>query len=173
MMITNTEKWRSHWWRNCAWAGWAAQSNNFCDNEDKDKKQDSKKDLYAAIIQCPLGQFSDIPGTITEKEALHRIESWKRDKYTWAKIQIESPIGMFQAYSMPASQVQQGIKYETFFGLKDKEDAPDKHVADLITVEYAAVQKVYYDVVRPVPPFDFAPISSFYLLSGNFLEEEN
>lgn len=146
----------------------------FLISADKDKKQDSKKVLYDAIIQCLLGQFSTTPpDTIPEKEARQRIEYWEKNRLDWAKIQMKSTIGMFMAYNMPASYVQTDVKYETFFALKDKEDAPDKHVADLVTVEYEAVHKVYYDVVRPVPPFDFAPISSFYLLSGNFLEEEN
>ncbi|NGF76658.1 hypothetical protein G5B10_12285 [Fluviicola sp. SGL-29] len=146
----------------------------FLISEDKDKKQDSKKELYDAIIQCPLGQFSNTPpDTIPEKEALHRIESWAKNRLDWAKIQMKSATGMFMAYNMPASYVQTDVKYETFFALKDKEDAPDNRVADLVTVEYEAVHKVFYDVVRPVPPFDFAPMSSFYLLTGDFLGSEN
>lgn len=139
----------------------------------KDKKQDSKKVLFDSIIQCPLGALSNTdPDTIPEKEARQRIDYWKVNRLDWAKMQMKSTIGMFMAYNMPASYVQTDVKYETFFALKGKEDAPGKHVADLVTVEYDAVQKVYYDVVRPVPPFDFAPMSSFYLLSGDFLEAE-
>ena len=61
--------------------------------------------------------------------------------------------------------MERNVQYATFFALKPDSSSLTEYDADLITADTSRGFETYYDTVRPVPPFDVAPQSSFYLLS--------
>lgn len=128
----------------------------------------SESDLFNAITVCKvkrnLGNSDEIP----EAEALKRIDAWKRDYAAWATVQInnrQQTQGIFKAFYVPSSYMQRDVEYTSFFGLKEEVGASANGTADLITVDNSKSKTAFYDTVRPVPPFDVAPQSSFYLLN--------
>lgn len=130
-------------------------------------RNSSEMDLFNAITICKvtrnLGNSDEIP----EAEALKRIDTWKRDYSTWATAQInnrQQTLGIFKAFNVPSSYIKRNVEYSTFFGLKQEVGASASYNADLITVDHSKSSLAFYDTVRLVPPFDVAPLSSFYLL---------
>ena len=130
-------------------------------------RNSSEMDLFNAITICKvtrnLGNSDEIP----EAEALKRIDTWKTDFSTWATAQInnrQQTHGIFKAFNVPSSYMERNVEYSSFFGLKQEAGVLPNYSADLITVHHSKSSIAFYDTVRPVPPFDVAPQSSFYLL---------
>lgn len=128
----------------------------------------SETALFNAITVCQVQNTVGDPHQIPEVEAKRRIDNWKNHFEEWATAQIDlrqQTQGIFKAFEVPATYMQRDADYVTFFGLKDDSSAPTGYQADLVTTIQAGRALAYYDTVRPVPPFDVAPESSFYLLS--------
>lgn len=137
----------------------------FLISQENDRPQEDYK-LYKSITQCLVkGSISNGIGTIPEKEAKERIENWDTYVIEWIKNQIKTEYGIFKAFIMPASHMRKCRKYKTFFALKNVTDSfKTAYEADLIsTVSFFGRTGVYYDFVRPVPPFGGG--GKFYLLS--------
>lgn len=131
-------------------------------------RNSSPIDLFNAITVCQVKQYHGNTHEIPELIARKRIDEWGKRYQTWAADQINFQIqtqGIFKAFNIPSSYIMRGKPYSTFFGLKQHNGSATGYDADLISVDSSTVSKVYYDTVRPVPPFDVLPQSSFYLLS--------
>lgn len=130
-------------------------------------RNSSETDLFNAITICKVKRNMGNSDEIPEAEALKRIDTWKRDYSKWATAQInnrQQTQGIFKAFNVPSSYMQRDVEYSSFFGLKQESGALASHSADLVTVDHSKSSIAFYDTVRPVPPFDVAPRSSFYLL---------
>ena len=130
-------------------------------------RNSSETDLFNAITICKVKRNMGNSDEIPEAEALKRIEVWKRDYSKWATAQInnrQQTQGIFKAFNVPSSNIQRNVEYSSFFGLKQISGSSSSQSADLITVDHSKSSIAFYDTVRPVPPFDVAPRSSFYLL---------
>lgn len=128
-------------------------------------RSSSEADLFNAITICKVKRNMGSSDEIPEAEALKRIDTWKRDYSTWATAQInnrQQTQGIFKAFNVPSSYMQRDVEYSSFFALKQEGLA--SYSADLVTVDHSKSSIAFYDTVRPVPPFDVAPQSSFYLL---------
>ena len=125
-------------------------------------------DLYNSITACKvqssLGNGDEIPEIVARK----RMNNWSKNYAQWATDQIsmeQQTQGIFKAFNIPAAYAVQNTDYTVFFGLKDSGSVTG-YDADLITIDSSKSTTVFYDTVRPVPPFDATmPESSFYLLS--------
>lgn len=142
----------------------------FLISKENDRHQRDAK-LYKSITQCLVQRsISNDPGTIPEREAKLRIDNWDKYVVEWIKNQINTPNGIFKAFNMPASHMRKCRKYKTFFALKNLDnvsEAGEEYEADLISTEsFFRRVSVYYDFVRPVPPFGGGTTKAdFYLLS--------
>ena len=133
---------------------------------DKYIEQD-EAEIFNAITVCKidrkLGDSNQIPETVAKA----RIDNWKKDHDTWAENQISKRTqtnGMFKAFYMPSSYMQNNEEYITYFALKNDAQALSLFDADLITTNVQGTI-AYYDTVKPVPPFSVtASESDFYLL---------
>jgi hypothetical protein len=139
----------------------------FLIDADSDKAL-SEIELFDAITICTmqknLGHSDEIPEVVAQQ----RINKWTKDFTSWATDQINHRLetqGIFQAFNIPSSYMEPNVEYTTFLGLKSDSSALTGYDADLITIDNSKSGATYYDTVRPVPPFDVAPPSSFYLLS--------
>lgn len=138
----------------------------FLIDAEADRKS-SETDLFNAITICKVKRNIGNSDEIPEAEALKRIDAWKKDYPNWATSQInnrQQTQGIFKAFNVPSSNIQRNVEYSTFFGLKQIIGSSSSQSADLITVDHSKSSIAFYDTVRPVPPFDVAPRSSFYLL---------
>lgn len=130
---------------------------------DKEQYSDTI-DEYTTICKV-VGLLGGEQDRITDLEAKKRISAWKRNYKTWATDQIASPIGIFMAFSIPASDFE-CVCPQVNFGLKVKPAMPGGFQADLIITNINGQQVFYDDFVTPVPPFSATIVpESFYLLS--------
>ncbi|WP_286911808.1 hypothetical protein [Flavobacterium sp. UBA4197] len=117
--------------------------------------------INAFPVENGLGNGQELP----EKEAKQRIENWDENLNKWIKTQIDAPEGIFQAFAMPTDYLVDDTKipYNANFALRTSPEKASGFTADLVIVDQADQKTVYYDTVRPVPPF--APLEGeFYLL---------
>lgn len=140
----------------------------FLISKENDKSQKDCK-LYKSITQCLVkNSTSNNIGTIPEREAKQRIENWNNSVIEWVTNQVKTEDGIFKAFNMPASHMRMCRKYKTFFALKNiTESSEAGYEADLISTEsFFGRTTIYYDFVRPVPPFGGGGLteSDFYLL---------
>jgi len=128
----------------------------------------SEMDLFNAITICRVESNVNNGDEIPEIIARKRVENWDKNLSSWVTAQIDrsqQTQGIFKAFNIPSSYAQQNMEYTVYFGLKENPDSLSGYDADLITKETSKASIVYYDTVRPVPPFDVFPQNSFYLLS--------
>lgn len=131
----------------------------------KADRKSSDSELFNAITICKVKRNLGGSDEIPEAEALKRIDTWKKEYSQWTTEQInnrQETQGIFKAFNVPSSYMERNVEYSTFFGLK--EQSSTRYSADLITVDNSKTSIAFYDTVRPVPPFDVAPQSSFHLL---------
>lgn len=128
----------------------------------------SEMDLFNAITVCKVefnaGNGDEIPEIIARR----RVDNWGNNLVSWATDQIDrrqQTQGIFKAFNIPSSYAVQNLDYTVYFGLKEDAGSLTGYDADLITKDSSKASVVYFDTVRPVPPFDALPQSSFYLLS--------
>lgn len=117
--------------------------------------------INATPVQIGVGNGQELP----EKEAQERIDNWDKHVKKWVQIQIDAPEGIFQAFAIPTDYIKEkvAIPYDADFALRTSEAAVSGYIADLVIVDKELKKSVYYDTVRPVPPF--APLEGeFYLL---------
>ena len=108
-----------------------------------------KKRQYDTIIISEVGVCLGMGTTpIPTELAMGRIDNWKGKRDAWIDKQVQTEEGIFEAFNVPASYMEKGVEYETFFSLKENPKTSSEFDADLITM-----RKNFYDVVRPVPPF--------------------
>ncbi len=101
---------------------------------------------------------------ITPKEAKERIELWKKLRKTWLEDQVVMSDGIYKAFYVPVEDVDRLAPKNTSFLALSKGENPNKtgYSADMVIKE----NLLYFDTVRPVPPFKPTIIeASFYLLS--------
>lgn len=138
----------------------------FLINEKDDVKGKTDDDLFKAITQCEV-KYEDFLGNsdeIPEKEARERISHWDKNYIEWVEKQVNTKDGIFKAFNLPSESIVKNKTYNTFFSLKKNEDST--YSADLVTADSSKKRPtVFYDTVRPVPPFDFLPKTDFYLLT--------
>ncbi|HEX8270792.1 MAG TPA: hypothetical protein VF581_12940 [Flavobacterium sp.] len=128
----------------------------------------SSIDLFNAITVCKLERTPGNGHEIPEVVARKRIENWNKDFSQWVTNQINMPQtdGIYKAFNIPSEYAIRNTQYSIFLGLKEDSRSVTGYVADLITTDSSRTSVVFYDTVRPVPPFDATiPQSSFYLLS--------
>lgn len=128
----------------------------------------SETDLFNNITICKVTQNISNSDEIPLAEALKRISAWKKEYSSWAIDQINNrkvTQGIFRAFNMPSSHIEKNIEYSSFFALKEQGGSNKGYTADLVTIDNSKSSITYYDTVRPVPPFDIAPLSNFYLLN--------
>lgn len=133
-----------------------------------DDKNSSESDLFNAITVCKVEKNYSNGDEIPEAEAKKRIENWKNGYTDWATAQIQfkqQTGGIFKAFNFPSDYLDENSEYATYFGLNESSLSKAAYVADLITLNTSKAATVYYDTVRPVPPFDIFPETSFHLLS--------
>ncbi|HEX8562721.1 MAG TPA: hypothetical protein VF676_07055 [Flavobacterium sp.] len=132
-------------------------------------KVGSEIDLFNAITVCKLESSPGNGHEISDVVARKRIANWDKDFSKWAIDQIDKQQqtqGIFKAFNIPSDYAVQNTKYSVFLGLKEDSRSVTGYDADLITCDTSKSSIVFYDTVRPVPPFDVTiPQSSFYLLS--------
>jgi hypothetical protein len=133
-----------------------------------DDKNSSESDLFNSITVCKVEKNYSNGDEIPEAVAKERIENWKNRYADWAIAQIQfkqQTSGIFKAFNFPSDYLDENSEYATYFGLKENSLSKAAYAADLITVNISKATAVYYDTVRPVPPFDVFPETSFHLLS--------
>lgn len=129
-----------------------------------DKEEYSAEiDLYTTVCEVKrlLGGEED---RITEAEAKRRINAWKKNYKTWVPKQVESPIGIFMAFSIP-SQDFECLNAQVNFGLKVSPESPGGYQVDLVITNNMGKEIYYDDFVTSVPPFSATILpQNFYLL---------
>lgn len=137
---------------------------------DTQSQYESAEGILPYITICSLHEGTgNLGGEISRKDALLRIDAWEDGHEEWVENQVQTVDNIFQAFAIPGDDLTINTPLKIYFGLKPNPNLGDP-LADLIIVEPAgseSKQVVYYDMVRPVPPFgasgSFA-VSSFYLL---------
>ena len=136
-------------------------------SKDTKAQYDSPEGILPYITVCSLHEETgNVGGEITRQEALLRIGAWNADHEEWIENQVETPDNIFQAFAIPESDLHEGQQLKIYFALKAS-PTPQIASADLVVVEKtgtSAKQVLYYDMVRPVPPFGSIAQSNFYLL---------
>lgn len=135
----------------------------FLIDQAADREQDEKA-LYDAINQCVVKRSLGNADTIPEDMAKRRIANWDKSCESWIDASLKKDKHLFQAFNLPASYMEAGQSYCTYFALKDDPETSNagSFVADLVTTPVSArITDAYYDFVRPVPPFD--PLHFFLL----------
>ncbi len=113
--------------------------------------------------QFPLG------GPIPQPEAATRVGRWNNSttRNTWILAETTNE-NLFQAFIIPVEDIVSGEDHAAYFALKDGEE--DDYIADLVIINTETgmlmttepvvpvemeteVGIVYYDMVRPVPPY--------------------
>lgn len=141
-----------------------------------DNAQDRSK-IFSNLIICKVIGRSQItislantesglpPDGISPTDAISRIENWANNLGVWFRKQAGTAAGVFEAYNLPAAYMVTGQNYQTFFALKANNTNPTGFYADLVTATTSSQGITqFYNVVRPVPPFDILPENDFYLL---------
>lgn len=132
------------------------------DSPDSKAVADITTHINARPVQIGVGNGGQ---ELPEKEAQERIDNWDNDVKEWIAVQINAPEGIFQAFAIPTDYIKEkvSIPYDADFALRTSAAAASGYVADLVIVDRELKKSVYYDTVRPVPPF--APLEGdFYLL---------
>lgn len=102
---------------------------------------------------------------IDEQVALDRIESWANDHEEWIDAKVESEFGVFQAFVVPASDLNTTSTFHAYFALQPVLGVPNASEAELVL--YDPVSKAsYYNTVRIVPPF--SSLETHQLYQDNF-----
>lgn len=134
---------------------------------DTQAQYESPEGILPYITVCSLHEETgNVGGEITKQEAMLRIGAWNADHETWIENKVETPENIFQAFAIPESDLHEGQQLKIYFALKAN-PSPEIASADLVVVEKtgtSAKQVLYYDMVRPVPPFGSFAQSNFYLL---------
>lgn len=136
----------------------------FLINQAADREQD-EKELFDSISQCIVKKQLSNDDSIPEETAKSRIANWEKNCVSWIVASLKKEKNLFQAFNLPASYMEIGQSYRTYFALKDDPKILNSggFVADLVTTPISdKTTDAYYDFVRPVPPFD---PSHFYLLT--------
>lgn len=131
-------------------------------------KNNTPVNLFNAITICKVEDYNGNSDIIPDTIARKRIEDWNNKYRDWATQQINFRLqtqGIFKAFNIPSSYMDRNDQYASFFALKESIGSVTGYQADIVTSKSSGGSKVYYDTVRPVPPFDVLPQSSFYLLS--------
>lgn len=131
------------------------------DSADSKAVADITTHINARPVQIGVANGQELP----EKEAQERIDNWDNNVKEWIAVQINAPIGIFQAFAIPTDYLKDkvAIPYDANFALRKGAVAESDFVADLVIADRELKKSVYYDTVRPVPPF--APVEGdFYLL---------
>lgn len=135
--------------------------------KDTKAQYDSAEGILPYITVCTLHEETgNVGGEISKQEALLRIGAWNADHEEWIDNQVQTTDNIFQAFAIPESDLHEGQQLKIYFALKAN-PTPQIASADLVVVEKtgtAAKQVLYYDMVRPVPPFGSFAQSNFYLL---------
>jgi len=118
---------------------------------------------FVAPVEGTLGGTN----RITSKEALSRIDRWKKNYKTWIPQQVNSTYGMFQAFDVERQDFECATT-KLFLGLIATPTAEVNKTVDLI-VANEEVTVLYDDFTKPVPPYvnPSATASSFYLINPN------
>lgn len=126
---------------------------------------ESPQGLMPHIQQC-LAINLNIPrmidSMITPTEAIQRILDWRNNHNQWISNNVSQ--GLYQAFTIPSSDMSSGVIYNNFFALNDN---GVNQTADIILQNEGAPNN-FADTVRPVPPFgvgDGTEKSSFFLLN--------
>jgi len=129
-----------------------------------DNKSQMPDTIVEYITTCPIHprNDNDVPHEIPEKEAKKRMLNWKKDLTEWVPKQINTTDGIFQAFAIPSDDINNFGEPIANFALKDSSN-PTGYTADLVIIDTTEKGNIYYDTVRPVPPFP--PVSDFFLLA--------
>ncbi len=132
------------------------------DSPDSKAVADIDAHINATQVHIGVGNGGQ---ELPEKEAQERIDNWDNNVKEWVSVQIDAPEGIFQAFAIPTDYIKEkvAIPYDADFALRNSDVAVSGYIADLVIVDRELKKSVYYDTVRPVPPF--APLEGdFYLL---------
>jgi hypothetical protein len=110
-------------------------------------------------------------GGIEPEEAALRISNWQNYYPMWVNQHIDSEFGVFQAFAIPTSDLKapMGTSY-SYTGYLALAENPDDltnmpYRADIVISEVTpAGAEVFFDTVRPVPPYS-PSYSAYYLLT--------
>jgi len=132
-----------------------------------DTPETQQEVILNKIITCPVQRIVGESPEIPEEEAKRRIKYWKADLEEWLPQQISSEFGLFEAFAIPVADVMGSdgnantlLKYTAYFAL-EKSPSAAGYSADLVLLDNH--DNVFYDTVRPVPPFP-PKDGIFYLL---------
>lgn len=101
--------------------------------------------------------------SIPVEAALERVLDWNKYGEDWIDAKAENG-GIYQALSVPVEEGFPEGDITVFFALKSVDDPQSINFrADLILFSGGAV---FYDTVRPVPPFGQGEEAAFYLLEA-------
>jgi len=97
-------------------------------------------------------------GNIDSKEALLRIANWNNNYNTWVPQQVNSSIGIYEAFAIDIADFEvQSTKVS--FALKSTPQATVSYAADLIVTNNIGNVLAFDDFVQSVPPFGAAAIA--------------
>ncbi|AWG24381.1 hypothetical protein [Flavobacterium kingsejongi] len=127
-----------------------------------DKFGEERKVIEKHITVCNVKSLLGNGHEISKEEAMRRIQAWDKDFPTWAKDTIDTKDGIYKAFAIPTEYLKNSTEeeqyvYQSHFALKPSDENKSAYSADLVIVsgiDFTKVQEVvYYDTVRPVPPF--------------------
>lgn len=99
---------------------------------------------------------------INREEALQRIYNWENFFEDWIVDEVKTG-EMFEAFEIPVISIPSGAGLSSFFALRDSTDpSTNPYTADLIITD--SLNLLFYDTVRPVPPFGQGGEAAFFIL---------
>ncbi len=135
---------------------------------------------FSHATQCnvQVHPFSHgLGGPLPEEVAIKRMEDWDNEHVPWISENVATPNGIYEALVIPADDIITGDVHWAFFALKTQPAATGGFAADLIIYNQSTMQIVYpqsisplyYDMVRPVPPYggEGTKREAFYLLNSS------
>lgn len=144
------------------------------DKDDADH-YDSAEGILPYITTCALKSSildsGNLGDEIPTAEAILRIQNWENNHTTWLAAQSQTVDNIFQAFTIPSSDIANGHKLRIYFGLKTNPNGGND-IADLLVFDQDENGKLkaisrFFDMARPVPPFSShgeLKESNFYLL---------
>lgn len=124
----------------------------------KHDNKDSSEETIVKYIREYAAEFNvDNAHEIDPVEAGHRIINWNNYLNDWIKVQVNTDEGLFRAFAIPTDYIaadKPDTKFTANFALKQNQ-AVTAFTADLV-ITTTEKTGIFYDTVRPVPPF--API---------------
>lgn len=142
-----------------------------------DTEKQFEKGIRPYIIECKLtNDYQGFDNRIEDKEAKRLIGNWQEYRKDWIAFQTRSETGMYLAFTVPDSDIPEGMDLKCFFALKEttspegvsrfldlSADLVFSDLQDQVIVRGEA----FSDLARPVPPFKsgIEARENFFLLS--------